>query len=926
MTNYPDSQDNIFTLPTVSGDSEEAIAINALQEAVLAIEEELGIKPSGIYSNLKNKLDIIENRVVIGGSGSYDGYVLEGIVDDLITSLPRDAAQTLADTNATLNTTARRSQGPITLTANRTYTIPNGTVIGERRVLERRDKTFHEERYVSVGGIDAAVINRPGIVEIEWNGTSWKPVGDDIRDRTFYPEDYGNNVGNGDADADTAAIQAMFDAILAYPGAGYYERQCARAMFRASTYLINQTITVSNPGSGFMALVIDGIVNGRAQRGTMLEWDGDPCAYLTGSPTIQFVAASGKLIRTVGSWISDGFEVGQQIIVQGAGTTTNSGQWEIEAVTALELTVSDGYQSLANEGPVAGVRVLQLNPVLLFKGCHGVRMSRMEIDAKNTASHCCVSSIDVNATPYPIFASGNRWHDCYFHSAYDHRDAAEFGVGRINQPGSGSQCDTHMWQNCGFQRWNGYSVPTGVRGVRFYDAANTEGFTFLDCEFGFNKVHVEGPTFSNFYHCQFESSYEWDAIVDSSAGFYSCQSEHRTTGTGSGFIKVGALSPVTVVQHIWQGILPDGGMGIESQGQLTITGGFFYNFRNSRDVISVNAAANTVTTNLGHRSNLLDGYEAIEFIVDQAGNAKYPKGVEAHVKYYPYNIDNSVPNQQTFNLSTTQVITLGGPVAATPVDFVNAGSGAMFLSTPFHIVINGKGTLSVENTHFLGSVDWIPARNAIVNPDFHSPYWNRWVPSGLVKIHTSQNTGGFFGGYTQELRDGDSKHTHALALQPWMAQTSEWRLAGAPLSRGVACVSIKAVDLVSQFPVIYLPPRARLVQVLVEVVAPFAGTGPLTAMTVDIYDQAGSANDYFATPVNLMAAAGTWFGLLESEMGTLLAANPRGYARASTFAAGQLVQVVFNPTGGTIPNLTSGQANIYFVLDQFPDPRYLGAS
>jgi hypothetical protein len=77
MTNYPYLLDSVLTLPTVAGVDEEASAINALQEAVLAIEEELGIKPSTPYGNMRNRLDICESKLNFGVSPSIpnDGYV-----------------------------------------------------------------------------------------------------------------------------------------------------------------------------------------------------------------------------------------------------------------------------------------------------------------------------------------------------------------------------------------------------------------------------------------------------------------------------------------------------------------------------------------------------------------------------------------------------------------------------------------------------------------------------------------------------------------------------------------------------------------------------------------------------------------------------------------------------------------------------------
>jgi len=76
MTNYPNSQDNNFTLPGVSGVTEEDIAITALREATFAIEKELGIVPSGVYSDVRARFDILEARINSPASGIVlsDGY------------------------------------------------------------------------------------------------------------------------------------------------------------------------------------------------------------------------------------------------------------------------------------------------------------------------------------------------------------------------------------------------------------------------------------------------------------------------------------------------------------------------------------------------------------------------------------------------------------------------------------------------------------------------------------------------------------------------------------------------------------------------------------------------------------------------------------------------------------------------------------
>lgn len=63
MPNYPISLDDTLSLPPVSGVDENSTAINALNDVVISIEQELGITPKGIYSDTRTRLDILESRV-----------------------------------------------------------------------------------------------------------------------------------------------------------------------------------------------------------------------------------------------------------------------------------------------------------------------------------------------------------------------------------------------------------------------------------------------------------------------------------------------------------------------------------------------------------------------------------------------------------------------------------------------------------------------------------------------------------------------------------------------------------------------------------------------------------------------------------------------------------------------------------------------
>jgi len=77
MSNYPFSLDNNITLPGVSGSTQEDVAITALRSAVFAIETELGVTPSGVYPDVRTRLDILEARIQFGISPQIpnDGYV-----------------------------------------------------------------------------------------------------------------------------------------------------------------------------------------------------------------------------------------------------------------------------------------------------------------------------------------------------------------------------------------------------------------------------------------------------------------------------------------------------------------------------------------------------------------------------------------------------------------------------------------------------------------------------------------------------------------------------------------------------------------------------------------------------------------------------------------------------------------------------------
>lgn len=85
MTDYPYSIDSTLQLPTVSGITDEDVAINALRDAIIALETELGVTPHGIYSDVSTRLSILESRIgpgatITGGSIDINTANLTGVL------------------------------------------------------------------------------------------------------------------------------------------------------------------------------------------------------------------------------------------------------------------------------------------------------------------------------------------------------------------------------------------------------------------------------------------------------------------------------------------------------------------------------------------------------------------------------------------------------------------------------------------------------------------------------------------------------------------------------------------------------------------------------------------------------------------------------------------------------------------------------
>jgi hypothetical protein len=78
------------------------------------------------------------------------------------------------------------------------------------------------------------------------------------------------------------------------------------------------------------------------------------CPQMLGGPALTFAATGSTITRSFGSWLTDGFAVGNLVTVTGS-TSNNGIVGRITTLTAAVMTVSG---SLVNEGPDSGVSIL----------------------------------------------------------------------------------------------------------------------------------------------------------------------------------------------------------------------------------------------------------------------------------------------------------------------------------------------------------------------------------------------------------------------------------------------------------------------------------------------------------------------------------------------------------------------------------------
>lgn len=77
----------------------------------------------------------------------------------------------------------------------------------------------------------------------------------------------------------------------------------------------------------------------------------------SGSPDIAVDASASTFTRSVGSWISDGYRVGDIVAATGFTNSANNAQWRVTALTATVMTVYDPDNVLVTESGAVGEEI-----------------------------------------------------------------------------------------------------------------------------------------------------------------------------------------------------------------------------------------------------------------------------------------------------------------------------------------------------------------------------------------------------------------------------------------------------------------------------------------------------------------------------------------------------------------------------------------
>lgn len=895
--------------------------------------------------------------------------------------VPTGAAQTLPSTATTVSSaravaTATPAINPSTYLKVVAHTVPNGTIVGETKWLDRSATDRGRVRFVDAAGRTVLWANRPGATLAQWDGTTWRPMGAQRIHKVFRPEEFADpaypNVGIGaDAEADTRALERLRNAV--HDGSVDYDpttqpsfELTATVELAAPLYLLKRPIDWY--GTDYSAVSIRG-TNGPGwspgRNATTLRWAGAPAVAMTPS-TLTFNRAARTIVRATGSFLTDGFgtaltaaqadgrELWIHVDKEGG---INRRMHRVQSVTASTITVKAplnnpvvGFDTSAmlpsDEVSATGYSILEANPFFRLAGVSGYEIEDLVFQGRSSGTGLGQVSSFIHVDIEPDVeersnASNNRIRRILGFGLLDHVSAAALRIGRPGSvPAVGSQCDT-VYADDIYTLGNLGTAGHLSRGVVFEDGNNTKSLWITNSAFAYHSYgidHYYASEVLGVSNCRFESC--WIANVRNAGvlNISSCQSER------SGSAIRGLTGTTNMHGCSWNTANTDG-LQVE-QRVLNADGSNFINYGVYLEVLAVDPVTDTLTIGKRGELNPANGQMVVLRHMTK-GEAGLPGNTSGAELYWLDSVTAIGGSSYTCRLYRTDPPGSGG----TLVNMTTAGDAGQWLLQPsiFRTSAHDRAAADSSSIALRGCVIWAAEKAPHVaigsgvkdglNPT-NVQYYNMFPRASWTGCEGRSHSRRVILPDAQTVPAGDYSLTPELSY-PSYGTDGEILYSGKPAS-GYSAIRFDFSRLkinASTIQRIYLPYRTGIKRVRTEVVPDsngvvgFAGPG-LTALTVQvgIYDMASGTTpdpDNLLTAHSIHTAAlvnvrDRRWGFASSHYGVDLPAGTEGWWQYNTGldrgweAPYTAIDVLFTPTGGSLGGLTAGCVIVYLHLERVP--------
>lgn len=911
----------------------------------------------GEIGSLSGRIDDAETSIDTQGAAiDAQGERLDDAesVIALMAERAEEPQTTLPTTSSTAAAAFRRYIAPpsvVTPTVITTHVVEDGTYDGQTKTIERRISNRSRIRFVGEDGKHIAWLNRTMTVPIKWSESEgrWLPLVHADNVKVFYPEDFGDNVGVGDATADRAALVACFAAVTDLDPIGSASNELACKIVLGTMYYVNEGVDLA--GTDYTSITIEGVGGAGATggvRGCGIFYAGPAPAVMSGSPTLTFNRAARTIQRSAGSWITDNFAAGQRIYVANPAQTSiqNNRFYVIESVTTSTITVaapSATYPAVPfdtagmmpfTEGPIANFAVVQVTNCLRVKGASGVTLHNVVVQGDNKALIPLLFDIvpdDPNATNM----MSPRVERCTVYGSYDHVLGTLIQFGRPgSNPAVGSDLNNTWVQDCFIA--NLYAADRLSAGIRYADGNNTKLHRVLRCQIHSCSRGVDHESASEGLSVQ-DTHFENCSIAVYNNGYAevaNCHSE-RTKQT-----IYGTRGRCLETNNSWN---LDGAVIVARQRFHKLVSTNYYNGTTWFSSLSIDLVTNVVTGS----NNVARVPQNGDVVVvrsdtgfDGCPGMLHPTWNDPALQVY-YLADVTLVSGVVYTFTLRE-----GSVSGTVVDFTSAGTDVHILSPSIFETNTGLNkpsgdgySVSFDSCIILGAED-LPMVGSSATQLTMDPFFGYQL-SGIGRVSV-RNCSGFTPGPVfralQEVASVPMFGNAQLVPQvTYYAENCRWVARGI---NGWSTLRIRASQLAvgtfragaTMLLYVDLPWRCGIEAVVSEVITPFAGPG-LTTATVkvghyDIGQGDGNDDDAFLLATSLMTFANTSDrrkGFLGAEKGTRIATGtywPK-YAGVTDWgwANRYVVTVQIDVTGCTLSQLTAGDLLVHFKIVQIPDWR-----